>query len=137
MGGSYSDLGLDKSESEADDGSSPITTLKSVKDWDNKVAESKTPQNKNKLIVVDFTASWCIFCKIIAPAVKEYAQKYSNVEFLKIDMTSPQTPFMDVARKYDVRGYPTFIMMKNGESVEKVIGANKEELKRAIEKHKA
>ncbi|KAI7995152.1 Thioredoxin H-type [Camellia lanceoleosa] len=133
MGGSYSDLGLDNSGSEADDGS--ITTLKTVKDWENKVTESKTKQNK--LIVVDFTASWCIFCKIIAPAVKEYAQKYTDVDFLKIDMTSPQTPFMDVARKYDVRGYPTFIMMKNGENVEKVIGANKEELKRAIEKHKA
>ncbi|CAI9092746.1 OLC1v1028073C2 [Oldenlandia corymbosa var. corymbosa] len=40
----------------------------------------------SKLIVIDFTASWCGPCRYIEPAIYEFAAKYTDVEFVKIDV---------------------------------------------------
>lgn len=37
-------------------------------------------------IVIDFTASWCGPCKLILPAINEFAEKYTDVDFIKIDV---------------------------------------------------
>jgi len=84
-----------------------------------------------KLVVVDFTASWCGPCKRIAPFVEEMAAKYSEAVFLKVDVDiCPET-----AAAYSVSAMPTFILFKGGEEVEKLQGADQHGLEDRIKKH--
>ncbi|XP_057449332.1 thioredoxin H1-like [Lotus japonicus] len=107
-----------------------VFSVHSVDAWTdhlNKGNESK------KLIVVDFTASWCGPCRFIAPYLGELAKKYTNVIFLKVDVDELKS----VAQDWAVEAMPTFMFVKEGSIVDKVVGAKKEELQQKIEKHVA
>ncbi|KAI5957328.1 TRX1 [Candida jiufengensis] len=82
----------------------------------------------NGLVVVDFFAEWCGPCKMIAPLLEKFAKEYSNVKFLKVDVDNSS----DIAQKYEISSMPTLIFFKNGEQVQKVIGANPSAIKQAI-----
>ncbi|KAL1354883.1 hypothetical protein HN51_006935 [Arachis hypogaea] len=86
-----------------------------------------------KLIVVDFTASWCGPCRFIAPFLAELAKKFTNVIFLKVDVDELQS----VAQDWAVEAMPTFVFVKEGTIIDKVVGAKKEELQQKLEKHVA
>ncbi|KAL7132937.1 hypothetical protein ABFS83_12G108600 [Erythranthe nasuta] len=86
----------------------------------------------SKLIVIDFTASWCGPCQFILPSVNEFAEKYGDVDFIKIDVDE----LHDVAQEFGVQAMPTFILMKGGKEVDKVVGAKREDLQKKIEKHR-
>ncbi|XP_042482455.1 thioredoxin H2-like [Macadamia integrifolia] len=85
----------------------------------------------SKLLVIDFSASWCGPCKLIEPAVVDMANKYTDVEFVKIDVDE----LVDVAQEFAVQAMPTFILIKEGKEVDKVVGAKKDELEKKILKH--
>ncbi|OAY66302.1 thioredoxin H2-2-like [Ananas comosus] len=84
--------------------------------------------NTTVLAVLDFTAQWCGPCRFIEPAVKELAGKFASVKFYKIDVDKME----DVATKWKVRAMPTFILVKGGQEVSRVVGAKKNELDRKI-----
>ncbi|KAF9619241.1 hypothetical protein IFM89_005795 [Coptis chinensis] len=89
--------------------------------------------DSKKLIVIDFTASWCGPCRVISPVLAELAKKQTNVVFLKVDVDELKT----VAADWDVEAMPTFIFLKEGKIVDKVVGAKKDDLQSAITKHSA
>nr|CAB3452165.1 unnamed protein product [Digitaria exilis] len=82
-------------------------------------------------VVIDFTASWCGPCRFIAPVFGEFAKKYPHVFFLKVDVDE----LRDVAEEYNIEGMPTFHFIKDGEKIDLVVGANKDELLTKVEKH--
>lgn len=84
---------------------------------------------EGKLVVIDFSATWCGPCKMIAPIFKELSEEFENVIFLKIDVDENQ----DTAMKYEVNAMPTFIFIKKGEVIDKVMGANAPLLKEMLE----
>ncbi|KAI3989184.1 hypothetical protein MKX01_033220 [Papaver californicum] len=84
-----------------------------------------------KLIVIDFTASWCGPCRMIAPILAEIAKKLTNVLFLKVDVDELQS----VAQEWKVEAMPTFVFVKEGVEVERFAGANKAKLEELIAKH--
>ncbi|CAH1413629.1 unnamed protein product [Lactuca virosa] len=88
-------------------------------------------KDKNKLIVVDFAASWCGPCRVIAPFVAELAKKMPHVTFLKVDVDELKV----IASDWGVEAMPTFLFIKDGKSMGKVVGAKKEELQQTIIKH--
>ncbi|KAG2376756.1 Thioredoxin protein [Vigna angularis] len=65
------------------DSSSLILTFHSTAKWNAHFHASK---ETNKLLVIDFTATWCGPCKTMDPVIKEFAAKYTDVEFIKIDV---------------------------------------------------
>ncbi|HTQ99311.1 MAG TPA: thioredoxin TrxA [Candidatus Acidoferrum sp.] len=71
-------------------------------------------------VLVDFWATWCGPCKMIAPVLDELAEEYAGkLKVCKMDVdANPGT-----APKYNVKGIPTLILFKNGEVVGKKIGA--------------
>ncbi|KAL2510188.1 Thioredoxin H2 [Forsythia ovata] len=86
----------------------------------------------SKLIVIDFTASWCGPCRYMEPAINEFAEKYSDAEFIKIDVDELD----DVAQEFGVKAMPTFLLIKKGKEVDKLVGAKKDDLQKMIEKHR-
>ncbi|XP_018976765.1 thioredoxin [Cyprinus carpio] len=88
----------------------------------------------DKLVVVDFTATWCGPCQNIGPVFKELSEKQenSNVVFLKVDVDDAQ----DVATFCDVKCMPTFHFYKNGKKIDEFSGSNKAKLEEMLNKHK-
>ncbi|MGP3702618.1 MAG: thioredoxin [Candidatus Bathyarchaeota archaeon] len=86
----------------------------------------------HKLVVVDFWATWCPPCRIIAPIIDKLAKQYAGkVVFAKVDVDqNPKTASM-----YNITAIPTLVFLKNGVEVERIIGALPEsEVKQVIEK---
>lgn len=85
-----------------------------------------------KPVVIDFWAEWCGPCRMIAPIVDELATEYADqVVIGKCDVEDND----DITVKYGVRNIPTIIFLKNGELVDKQVGAcSKDALKEKIEK---
>uniref|UniRef100_A0A7I4CX43 Thioredoxin domain-containing protein n=1 Tax=Physcomitrium patens TaxID=3218 RepID=A0A7I4CX43_PHYPA len=77
-------------------------------------------------VLVDFTATWCGPCRLMAPIFVELSKKYENIIFLKVDVDEVK----DVTSQWEVRAMPTFIFIKDGKSIHKVVGANKDELEK-------
>lgn len=74
----------------------------------------------NLPLVVDFWATWCGPCRMIAPIISELAAEYEGrVTVAKCDVEEAD----DVAMEFGIRNIPTIIFFKNGEIVDKVIGA--------------
>ena len=73
----------------------------------------------NNLLLVDFWAEWCGPCKSMHPIFTRMAKKYKHVRFARINVDNSQ----DIAMKYGVQSIPTFIMFKNGEIANTMIGA--------------
>lgn len=89
----------------------------------------------NKLVVVDFTASWCGPCKYIAPHLDTFAQKFaSQIVVLKVDVDEQSNLAMF---RYKVSSMPTFMFFKNGATVERFSGADVEKLEATITKFSA
>ena len=73
----------------------------------------------NNLVLVDFWAEWCGPCKSMHPIFTRMAKKYKQIRFARVNVDDVQ----DIAMKYGVQSIPTFIMFKNGEIVDKMVGA--------------
>ncbi|XP_072010411.1 uncharacterized protein [Engystomops pustulosus] len=74
---------------------------------------------ENKLIIVDFTASWCGPCRQIAPVFESLASKYPGVVLYKVDVDEAS----DIAAEYGIRAMPTFHFYKDGNKVDELCGA--------------
>jgi len=91
--------------------------------------EHLTPENideklKDKNAIVDFYATWCPPCKILARNLIKFDKvKPSNVVIYKVDIDQ----HMDLAKRYNVRSLPTLVYIKNGTVVKKEVGVKDEE----------
>ncbi len=82
--------------------------------WDTEV--TKAPE----LVMVDFWAVWCGPCQMVAPIVEELAQEYAGkLKVLKLN--TDENP--EVAGRYQIMSIPTILFFKNGQPVERMIGA--------------
>ncbi|CAH8277586.1 unnamed protein product [Arabidopsis lyrata] len=90
-------------------------------------------KESNKLLVVDFSASWCGPCRMIEPAIHAMANKFSDVDFVKLDVDE----LPDVAKEFNVTAMPTFVLVKRGKEIERIIGAKKDELEKKVSKLRA
>lgn len=80
----------------------------------------ETVLQSDKVSMLDFWAEWCGPCKVIAPIVEELANEYEGKAIIgKVDVDNNS----EVAMKYGIRNIPTVLFIKNGEVVDKQVGA--------------
>jgi thioredoxin 1 len=111
------------------------TSLRAVADVGSEDAFDKVIQGAgDKLVVVDYSTTWCGPCKVIAPKFDEFSDKYTNAVFLKvIGDASPEAS--KLMKREGVRSVPSFHYFVKGEKVDVVNGANAEAIEAAITKH--
>jgi thioredoxin len=85
-----------------------------------------------KLIVVDFTATWCGPCQRIKPYFHELAEKHPDIVFSQVDVDANS----ETAEAVGVQSMPTFHFYKGGKKVHEFSGASNELLDGAIAKYK-
>jgi thioredoxin 1 len=97
-------------------------TRRSQPEFQEKVIDSK------EAVVLDCFATWCGPCKAIAPKVAEFSQNYPQAKFYQIDVDQ----MSEVAAELGIRAMPTFMLFKDGEKVQDVVGANPPALEAGI-----
>lgn len=81
--------------------------------FDHEVLNASTP------VLVDFWATWCGPCKMIAPVIDEIAaEKAGAVKICKVDVDENQA----ISARYGIRAIPTILLFKNGDVKEQIVG---------------
>lgn len=86
-----------------------------------KTAQEFNEKTKNKIVVIDFFATWCGPCKKMAPLMETLSEEYTDVLFVKIDADNQS--LIPVAQQYGVTSLPTFVILdKQGQVMDKFSG---------------
>ena len=80
--------------------------------------QSEVAESKEK-VLIDFWASWCGPCRMVAPIVEELADEFPEVKVCKVDVDENQ----ELALANKVVSIPTFLLYKDGEVIKKIVGA--------------
>ncbi|KAK7287015.1 hypothetical protein RJT34_22424 [Clitoria ternatea] len=99
-----------------------ITTKES---WDQKLEQAS---RDGKIVIANFSATWCGPCKTIAPYYCELSEKCPSIMFLLIDVDE----LVDFSTSWDIKATPTFFFLRDGKEFDKLVGANKPELEKKI-----
>jgi thioredoxin 1 len=93
-------------------------------------------ETKNGVVLVDFWAEWCGPCRRIAPIVAELASEYDGRVTIG-KMNVDENPNIPTSR-FQVRGIPTLVVLKQGQLVETIVGlVPKEEIVNRLDRHLA
>lgn len=89
------------------------------KNFESEVLASEVP------VIVDFWATWCGPCKMIAPVIAEIAEEYPNVKVGKVNVDDEE----GLAIQYGIMSIPTIMLFKDGQLADRLIGfATKEDI---------
>jgi thioredoxin 1 len=106
----------------------------------NKIFGNKTVKNKNsmeiifdnsnfeelaiksdKVVMIDFWAEWCGPCRMVSPIVEEIANEYGGEDAVIGKVNVDENP--EISMRFGIRNIPTILFLKNGEVVDKQVGA--------------
>ncbi|HEB82602.1 MAG TPA: thioredoxin [Gammaproteobacteria bacterium] len=89
-----------------------------LEDFDEKVIRASAQQP----VLVDLWAEWCSPCLVIAPILRELIDEYDGeLKLAKVEVDEGEN--MKLAGRYQVRGFPTILLIINGEEVDRFSGA--------------
>lgn len=93
--------------------------------WDAEVGQV------DALVMVDFWAVWCGPCQMVAPIVEELAKEYEG-KLKVMKLNTDEVP--EIAGKFQIMSIPTILFFRNGQPVEKIVGARpKTQFKQVID----
>ncbi len=79
---------------------------------------NKEVMETDKVVLLDFWATWCGPCQMIAPILDEVAEECPDITVGKIDVDEEQ----ELAMSFGIASIPTLIVIKNGKAVDKAVG---------------
>lgn len=90
--------------------------------------EQEVIKSKNK-VLIDFNASWCGPCRMLAPVLESLAEEKKNIKFATIDTDEED----DLAMEYQVYSIPCLVLIENGKEIKRNVGLiSKSELEEFI-----
>lgn len=88
---------------------------------------------KEGLVLVDFFATWCGPCRMMASVLEQAEKEFKDVKIIKVDVDESE----DLARKFGVMSIPTIILFKNGKELDSHIGLmSMDKLKNFVESNR-
>lgn len=75
--------------------------------------------DSDKTVLLDFWASWCGPCRMVAPGVEEIAKEHPDIKVGKVNVDEQP----ELARQFNIMSIPTLVVMKNGKIVNQAVGA--------------
>ncbi|CAI5459162.1 unnamed protein product [Closterium sp. Yama58-4] len=105
-----------------------VVVVSSENEWRTLLSDAK---DKGKVVIVDFTATWCGPCRMIGPIFAQYATEYTSIIFAKVDVDQLQS----VAAECNISAMPTFHVFKDGKKVDELVGASQDKLLLLIQKY--
>lgn len=92
-----------------------------IKEVDGK--EFERVINTDGTVLVEFYASWCSTCQVMAPTIEKIAEENPNITIVKMSIeTAP-----DITAKYRVKSVPTLLFFRGGEIVKRIVGMMEED----------
>ncbi|KAK7312901.1 hypothetical protein VNO77_37140 [Canavalia gladiata] len=104
---------------------SKVVKIDSGESWEHHITNAT---NKGYLVLVHFSAYWCMPSIAMNPFFEELASTYKKVLFLNVDVDEVK----EVASKLEIKAIPTFLLMNGGAPVDKTVGANPDEIRKRI-----
>lgn len=89
----------------------------------------------DKVVVIDFWATWCGPCKMISPIFDKISETPASqkLDFYKVDVDEQS----QIAAEVRISAMPTFVFFKNGQKVDSIVGADPSKLQETINKYAA
>lgn len=76
--------------------------------------------NVEGMVVIDFSATWCMPCRMLKPILERVAEKMDDVEFYNVDVDDSE----EVAKRYRIFSVPTLVCFRDGKKVDSLVGLN-------------
>ena len=73
-----------------------------------------------ELTIIDFSATWCMPCRMLAPILEQVADKMVNVNFYNLDIDENE----EIAKRYRIFSVPTLLAFKQGKVIDSLVGLN-------------
>ncbi|XVF70521.1 hypothetical protein PTKIN_Ptkin11bG0168200 [Pterospermum kingtungense] len=105
---------------------SRVVKVESEESWDFFIAQAN---NQACPVMVHFTAAWCVPSVAMNPFFQELAFSYQDFLFLSVDVDDVK----GVASKMEIKAMPTFLLMRQGTEIDKLVGANPDEIRKRID----
>ncbi|KAG1365369.1 thioredoxin-like protein CXXS1 [Cocos nucifera] len=105
---------------------SRVVKVDSEESWNLSISQAN---NQGSPVFVHFSASWCVPSLAMNSYFEELAKTYQDIVFLLVDVDE----LKGVASKMEVKAMPTFVLMRDGAVITKIVGANPGEMKKRID----
>ncbi|PSS06164.1 Thioredoxin-like protein [Actinidia chinensis var. chinensis] len=105
---------------------SRVVKIDSEETWNFFITQAR---NQGSLVIVHFTAAWCIPSVAMKPVFESLALSFQDTTFLAVDVDDVK----EVASKMEIKAMPSFVLMREGAQVEKLVGANPNEIRKRID----
>ncbi|MBE7076768.1 MAG: thioredoxin [Clostridiales bacterium] len=79
--------------------------------------------NSEHLTVIDFSATWCMPCRMLKPIIHRVAENFDHVDFFEIDIDENE----EIAKRYRIFSVPTLLCFKKGKKIDSLVGLNSAE----------
>lgn len=76
--------------------------------------------NSENLTVVDFSATWCMPCRMLKPILERVTEVFDDVDFFEIDIDDNE----EIAKRYRIFSVPTLVCFKSGKKIDSLVGLN-------------
>ena len=76
--------------------------------------------NSEELTIIDFSATWCMPCRMLAPILEQVADKMPEVSFYNLDIDENE----EIAKRYRIFSVPTLLAFKEGKVIDSLVGLN-------------
>jgi len=74
----------------------------------------------NELVLLRFWATWCNPCKAMAPVVEKIVNEVGGIKVVSVNVDDDET---ELATEYKIRAIPSFVLLKDGEVINRLVGA--------------